>query len=387
MRLDDVRVLDLSRLLPGPYATQLLADLGATVLKIEEPADGDYARGMGTVGESGYGRIFEAVNRGKRSVALDLKDEAGREAFYELVEGADVVFETFRPGVAERLEIGRETLSRYNEELIYVSLSGYGRESPNAKRAGHDLNYAGASGLLDMTRPDADSKPTIPGYPVVDMASGLFSAFSIVSALLARELGSGGTRVDIAMTDVMLSFSQLFAGGALAGDAPRPGETMLTGKYPCYDVYRTADGRYLTLAALEPKFWNALCAAMDRPELAENHLSDDPAVRTAVRETLRDAFESKPLEAWLDEFEDVDTAVGGVFTLPEALDDPQTAARDMVVTESGAPPRLGFPARTPAAESVPTTVPDRGEHTEDALREAGLAPDEIERVLGRDRTE
>jgi alpha-methylacyl-CoA racemase len=324
------------------------------------------------------------VNRGKRSVALDLKEETAREAFYELVENADVVFETFRPGVAERLGIDHETLSRYNEGLVYVSLSGYGQESPHAKRAGHDLNYAGVSGLLDMTRPDANSKPTIPGYPVVDMASGLFSAFSIVGALLSRELGSGGTRVDIAMTDVMLSFSQLFAGGALAGNTPRPGETMLTGKFPCYDVYRTADGRYLTLAALEPKFWDALCAAIDRPELAENHLSDDPAVRTAVRETLRDVFESKTLEAWLDEFEDTDTAVGGVFTLPEALDRPQTRARNMVETAAGAPSRLGFPALTPAAESVPTTVPDHGEHTEDVLRGAGVSPDEIEHVLGRD---
>ncbi|WP_458210035.1 CaiB/BaiF CoA transferase family protein [Haladaptatus sp. NG-SE-30] len=380
MRLDDMCVLDLSRLLPGPYATQLLADLGATVVKIEDPARGDYARYMGSIGESGTGQIFEAVNRGKQSVALDLKDETARDAFYELVAEADVVFETFRPGVTERLGVDHETLSEYNDELIYVSLSGYGQESPYADRAGHDLNYAGIAGLLDMTRSEPDSKPTIPGYPMVDMASGLFSAFSIVSAVLAREMGAGGTSVDIAMTDVMLSFSQIFAGQALAGETPEPGETMLTGKFPCYDIYRTADGRHLTLAALEPKFWQELCAALERPELVKNHMSDDPAVRTAVRQTLEEIFASKPLDAWLDEFEEVDTAVGGVRTITEALSHPQTKRRGMVVTGSETAPRLGFPARSEAVESVPMTVPAHGEHTDTVLREAGIDSDVVHRL-------
>ncbi|WP_458189659.1 CaiB/BaiF CoA transferase family protein [Haladaptatus sp. NG-WS-4] len=384
MRLDDVCVLDLSRLLPGPYATQLLADLGATVIKVEDPDVGDYARQMGSIGESNTGQIFEAVNRGKLSVTLNLKDETAREAFYELVAEADVVFETFRPGVTERLGVDYETLSEVNEELIYVSLTGYGQKSPYADRAGHDLNYAALTGLLDMTRPDEASKPTIPGYPMVDMASGLFSAFSIVSALLARETGSGGLHVDVAMTDVMLSFSQIFAGPALAGDTPRPGETMLTGKFPCYDVYRTADGRYLTVAALEPKFWQELCSAIDHPELVENHLSDDPAVRSAVRETLETVFASKSLDAWRDEFEGVDTAVGGVHTVTEALSDPQTERRDMVVTGADAPPRLGFPARSSSVESVPTTVPGHGEHTDSVLRDFGVAADLVDRLVGHD---
>mgnify|MGYP006287816305 CR=1 FL=1 len=385
MRLDDVRVLDLTRLLPGPYATQLLADLGATVIKVERPEGGDAARHMGTAGESGNGRIFEAVNRGKRSVALDLKDEADREAFYDLVAEADVVFESFRPGVAERLGVDHDTLSAYNEDLVYVSLSGYGQDGPNADRAGHDLNYAGVTGLLDMTRRDASSPPTVPGYPAVDMSSGLFAAFSIVSALFDREAGGGGSYVDVAMTDVVLSFSQIFAGQALADDDPRPGETMLTGKYPCYDVYRTADERWLTVAALEPKFWHELCAAIDRPELVERHMSDDPAVRAAVRDALEDAFAERSLEAWLDDLDDVDTAVGGVYTVGEALDHPQTREREMVVTADDAPPRLGFPARSPAIESVPTTVPGHGEHTAAVLRDAGVPSDVVEQVTRRDR--
>ncbi|WP_423746750.1 CaiB/BaiF CoA-transferase family protein (plasmid) [Haladaptatus sp. SPP-AMP-3] len=382
MRLDDLFVLDCSRLLPGPYATQLLADLGATVVKIEEPGRGDYARSMEPIGESGFGEIFETVNRGKQSVTLDLSDDAGREAFYELVEAADVVFETFRPGVAERLGIDYETLTEYNEELVYVSLSGYGQTGPNTDRAGHDLNYAGLTGLLDMTRPNEDSKPAIPGYPMVDMASGLFAAFGIVSALLSRERGASGTHLDIAMTDVMLSFAQVFSGSAFAGETPRPGETMLTGEFPCYDVYRTADDRYLTVAALEPKFWTALCTAIDHPELIDEHLSDDPAVRAAVRDTLRDTFVERTMTDWLVELDDVDTAVGGVHTVTEAFDHEQAHERGMVVDSDDAPPRIGFPAFESDERSVPTRLPNHGEHTESVLREAGVSAETLARLTG-----
>ena len=385
MQLDDLTVLDCSRLLPGPYATQLLADLGATVVKIEEPGRGDYARSMAPIGESGYGEIFEAVNRGKRSVSLDLTDEIAREAFYELVGTADVVFETFRPGVAERLGIDYETLTEYNADLIYVSLSGFGGTGPNVNRVGHDLNYAGLTGLLDMTRPDEESKPTIPGYPMVDMASGLFAAFGIVSALLARERGAGdgdegGTYLDIAMTDTMLSFAQVFAGGAFAGRIPRPGKTVLTGEFPCYDVYRTADDRYLTVAALEPKFWRALCDTVERPELVENHLSDDPAIRDAVRETLQAVFETRTMDEWVAEFDGVDAAVGGVYTVTEAFDREQTAARGMIVRSDDFPPRIGFPMADAADSSVPTRLPDLGEDTASVLRDAGVSDGTMERL-------
>ena len=387
MQLDDLIVLDCSRLLPGPYATQLLADLGATVVKIEEPGRGDYARSMTPIGESGYGEIFEAVNRGKRSVSLDLTDEMCREAFYELVGTADVVFETFRPGVTERLGIDYETLTEHNADLIYVSLSGFGQAGPDADRAGHDLNYAGLTGLLDMTRPDEDSKPTIPGYPMVDMASGLFAAFGIVSALLARERGGGdegsegdGTYLDIAMTDTMLSFAQVFAGGAFAGRTPRPGKTMLTGEFPCYDVYRTADDRHLTVAALEPKFWRALCDAIDHPELVENHLSDDPAIRDAVRETLQAVFETRTMDEWVAEFDGVDAAVGGVYTVTEAFDREQTAARGMVVRSDDSPPRIGNPMADAGDPSVPTRLPDQGEDTASVFRDAGVSDGTIDRL-------
>src|SRR6056297_3088540 len=255
MRLDGIRVLDLSRLLPGPYATQLLADAGAEVIKIEDTDAGDYARVMPPYTDDGVGAIFDAINRGKRSVALDLKSDEGREAFLTLAESADVVFEQFRPGVVDRPGVDYESVRARNENVVYCSLSGFGQTGPHADRVGHDLNYVGMAGLLDMTRADEDSPPQIPGYPVGDMAGGLFAAFSIVGALLSRELGNtGGEYVDVAMTDVVASFSQSIAYDALAGEEPRPGETALTGDGPWYDIYECADGRYVTIAALEPKF-------------------------------------------------------------------------------------------------------------------------------------
>jgi len=209
--LDGVRVVDLTRLLPGPYATQLLADLGADVVKVESP-EGDYAR-YATPRLDGEGGIFSMVNRGKRSVALDLKDDDGLDAFYALLDedgwDADAVVEGFRPGVADRLGIGYEDARERNEDIVYCSLSGYGQEGGASDEAGHDLNYAAYAGLLDMTRAGgADDEPAMPGFPVGDMAGGVFAALSVVSALLGRERGAGGEYIDASMAESLLSFSQ-----------------------------------------------------------------------------------------------------------------------------------------------------------------------------------
>ncbi|WP_254762793.1 CaiB/BaiF CoA transferase family protein [Natrinema marinum] len=377
MRLDSVRILDLSRLLPGPYATQLLADAGADVVKVEDTDAGDYARYSQPTTERGVGGLFDGVNRGKRSVGLDLKSEGGREAFYRLVAEADVVFEQFRPGVAERLEIDYETLREYNEELVYCSLSGYGGTGPYAERAGHDLNYVGVAGLLDMTREDEEMAPQIPGYQIGDLGGGLFAAFSIVGGLLSRELGNGGEYVDVAMTDVVASFSQAVAHDALTGGDPRPGETTLTGAVPWYDVYETADGRYVTFAALEPKFWQAFCEETDREDLVDLHGTDDPAELEAVREELEALFASRSRDAWLDELSD-ETMTGPVCTPAEAVEHPQLEARGLVERPDDAPPRVGFPAvGSNVPESHDESVPDHGEHTDDLLAEVGYDEGEL----------
>ncbi|MFD1587325.1 CaiB/BaiF CoA transferase family protein [Halorientalis brevis] len=378
MRLDGIRVLDLSRLLPGPYATQLLADAGAEVIKIEDTDAGDYARLMPPYTDDGVGAIFDAINRGKQSVALDLKSDEGREAFLRLAETADVVFEQFRPGVVDRLGVDYDSVRERNEDVVYCSLSGFGQTGPYADRVGHDLNYVGMAGLLDLTREDEDSQPQIPGYPIGDMAGGLFAAFSIVGALLSRELGNtGGEYVDVAMTDVVASFSHAVADGALTGDDPRPSETPLTGGLPWYDVYETADGEYVTLAALEPKFWTQFCTAVDREDLVDVHMTQDPAEREALREELAAIFATRTREEWEDRLGDVEAMVAPVQRLSATLDSEYADARDLVDRDGGRP-RVGFPAlssETPDASGGP--LPEHGEHTDEVLEAVGYDAAEL----------
>ena len=378
MQLTDVRVLDLTRLLPGPYATQLLSDLGADVVKVEDTGAGDYARHMPPMVD-GVGAVFDGVNRGKRSVALDLKSDAGREAFYALVEDADAVVESFRPGVVERLGVDYETLRDHDEDLVYVSLTGYGQTGPLADRAGHDLNYVGRAGLLDLTREDDGETPRVPGYQIGDLGGGLFAAFSVVSGLLSREFGDGGDYVDVSMADVVLSFGQAHAAEAFRaepsggeesrGAGPRPGETPLTGAYPWYDVYEAADG-YVTLAALEPQFWEAFCEAVDREDLVEYHGTDDEAERAALREELAGIFAERPREAWGDL--GPQTTVEPVQSIAEAVDDESFRDRVVVADEGGtdARPRLGFPAVCERPDTDESS-PDHGEHTDAVLRSVG----------------
>ena len=379
MRLDGIRVLDLSRLLPGPYATQLLADAGADVIKIEDTDAGDYARMMPPYTDDGVGGIFDAVNRGKRSVALDLKADEGREAFLRLAETADVVFEQFRPGVVDRLGVDYESVRERTDDVVYCSLSGFGQTGPYADRVGHDLNYVGMAGLLDLTREDADSQPQIPGYPIGDMAGGLFAAFSIVGALLSRELGNtGGEYVDVAMTDVVASFSHAVATDAFSDDDPRPGETPLTGGAPWYDVYRTADDEFVTLAALEPKFWATFCEAVDREDLVDAHMTEDPAEREALRAELADVFAARSRDEWEDLLGDVEAMVAPVQRLSETLDSEYAAARDLVERD-GSNPRVGFPAlasETPAETGE--SLPGHGEHTDPVLEAVGYDPTELD---------
>jgi alpha-methylacyl-CoA racemase len=384
MDLSGVTVLDLTRLLPGPYATQLLADLGARVIKVEDPNGGDYARALGSIAPDGYGSIFSAVNRGKESVALDLKDPDGVGALETLAADADVLIEGFRPGTVDRLGIGYDDIAAVNPEIVYCSLSGYGQTGVFSDRAGHDLNYAGVAGLLDVNRPDETSDPTIPGYPFADMAGGVFAALSVVGALLSRELGnSDGQYLDVSMTDALLSLSQAISAEATYGDGPRPGDTTLTGKFPCYDVYPTADERYVTLAALEPKFWRTLCEELGLEHLIDRHLSDDPSVREAVREELRSAFEDRTQAEWIADLGDEDVMVGPVNTPAEALSEEHVRERGLLVDGDDGPDRVGYPAVASgglAQQRGP--CPEVGEHTRSVLAELGVEQDRIERIAG-----
>lgn len=379
MDLGEITVVDLTHLLPGPYATQLLADMGAGVVKIE-PLMGDAARHITITGDS-EGALFDAVNRGKRSVALNLKTDGGKECLFKLVTEADVVIEQFRPGVVSRLGIDYEAVRKRNSDIVYCSLSGYGQTGSEATRVGHDLNYVAIAGLLDMTRESPDDSPVVPGFPIADMAGGLFATMSVVSALLARELGQdGGEYVDVSMTDVTLSFSQVVAAMALAGERPRAGRTALTGDLPCYDIYETADGRYITLAALESQFWEEFCAAVGREDLINFHMAEDDTVREELRGELTELFRSKSASEWEALLGDRDAMFAPVNTVEEAIDSQLTHEREMFIKGCGhdTPPRIGFPARVETGLDIQRgSPPSVGQHTEEVLREVGISQERL----------
>ncbi|MFB6117290.1 CaiB/BaiF CoA transferase family protein [Halosegnis sp.] len=371
MDLGGVRVLDLTRLLPGPYATQLLADAGADVVKVESPDRGDYAREMPPTTDEGVGRVFDAVNRGKRSVALDLTTDTGLAAFDALAAEADAVIEGFAPGTAEQLGVGHKRLREVNPELVYCSLSGYGGTGPRRDRPGHDLNYVAATGLLDMNRQDDSEQPRVPGAPVADMAGGLAAAVAVLAGLLSREVGDGGgTYIDASLAEAALSVTMPTA--ALAFDNnPRPGETPLSGAYPWYDIYEASDG-WVTLAALEEPYWVAFCEAAGRPELADAHGTTDTAERAALRETLADLFAERSATEWERLCGDTGM-LARVQTPREAVSD--ETFRERGVVHDG---RVGFPAQVNG--SVPSggeAVPARGEHTEELLQEVNFDPDRL----------
>ena len=349
MDLSGVRVLDLTRLLPGPYATQLLADASADVVKVESPDRGDYAREMPPTTEDGVGRVFDAVNRGKRSVALDLTTDAGLAAFDALAREADAVVEGFAPKTAERLGVGHERLRELNPGLVYCSLSGYGGTGPRRDHPGHDLNYVATTGLLDMTRADDGEPPRIPGVPVADMAGGQAAAFAIVAGLLSRELGNGGCYVDTSLAEAALNVAQPVASLAFDGD-PRPGETPLTGDLPWYDVYEAAD----------------------RPDLADVHGTTDPDERAALHEALTDLFAERSAAEWERLCGDTGM-LARVRTPAEAVAD--EGFRERGVVHDG---RVGFPGRVDGAvPETDETVPDLGEHTESVLSEVDFDPDRL----------
>lgn len=386
MDLSNVRILDFTRLLPGPFATQLLADLGADVIKVEDPARGDYARNLPPLSERGIGATFETVNRGKRSLAIDLKSDAGQETLADVLEAVDVVFEGFRPGVAERLGIDPETVREVEPDIIYCSLTGYGRTGPLSQMVGHDLNYVGHAGLLDMTREGPDGDPQIPGYPIADMAGGLFCAFAVMAGLLSRELGGGGATIDVGMSEVVTAFAQQLVPSVLAGEEPRPGATRLTGRLPWYDVYEAKDGEFLTVAALEPQFWEAFCEAVGREDLIEYHGTTDPAELEALRGELSELFASKPRDRWLAILQDVDSATGPVLTLEDWLDHPQSRVRELVVGEEASDgaraPRIGFPGLVDGVRPTEEgSLPALGEDSRAVLRELGIRPERIDELV------
>jgi crotonobetainyl-CoA:carnitine CoA-transferase CaiB-like acyl-CoA transferase len=389
MPLTGTRVIDLSRHAPGPYCTMLMADLGADVVVVEAPP------GVGRhvdqeMGVSERNKAFLPMGRNKRSIALDLKDEAMREVLLRLVEAADVVVEGFRPGVARRLGIDYESIRKRNPRIVYCSISGYGQTGPHAHLPGHDLNYISLAGTLGMIGSPGQA-PSIPLNVLADFAGGgLFAAFSILAAVIARQRTGAGQYIDMAMSDGVMSLACLAASDYfVSGEPPRPGEHYLSGAFPCYSVYATADDKWLSVACMEPWFWRNLCEVLGCQEFSGEQFNREKF--SEMFDFLRRKLREKTRDEWFAEFKDKEICATPVYGLDEALDDPHNRARDMIAEvvhpEYGRIPQIGVaPKFSETPGSVRTPAPKPGEHTEEILREAGYAPDEIQHLTAWRRT-
>jgi len=367
--LDGITVIDLSRLLPGPYCSMILADHGARVIAVENKrfiADGLF---------------FNTINRNKEHMSLNLKTEAGKQIFFRLIEKADVLLEGFRPGVVDRLGADYESVRKVNPEIIYCSITGYGQDGPFRDRVGHDVNYLSYAGVLDLMG-EPDRPPSIPGIQIADIAAGgMNAAIGILLALFAREKTGRGQYIDISMTDGMVGFLPVaLYFRQLTGKDPRRADAPLSHRYACYNTYETADGRFLSIGAVENRFWKRLCDHLDVAEYGT--LQYDDSRRREILEFMRSTFKKKTLDEWNTELADLEICWGRVQTFSEVLDDPLFREREMILELQGKAGEkqtaIGVPVKlsdTPG--SVRSVAPDFGENTPAVLKELGYSEKEI----------
>ncbi len=379
--LSKVKILDLTRLLPGGFCTMLLADMGADVIKLEEPGIGDYIRNWPPlVGKnSGFHLV---LNRNKRSVTLNLKTDAGRDIFKRLLKDVDVVVEGFRPGVMDRLGLGYEMLKLVQPRIIYCAITGYGLDGPRALKAGHDINYLALAGVLSYS--GREGAPALSGVQIADIAGGaLMAALSIVSALLAREHYGYGQLIDISMQDGSIAFNCLRLGKYLADcKIPSPGDDQLNHGLACYNIYETKDGRYMALGALEAKFWESFCEAMEQPDWKKAKYFEPGDHQRELYSMVSSRFEEKTQSEWIKLFAAHDCCCEPLLNLDEVMEDEHVKSRkmfvEMVHQQWGGYRQLGIaPKLTETPGSLRTHAPELGEHTEEALRVLGYSESEI----------
>lgn len=367
--LSGLKVLDLTMNLPGPYLTWLMAGLGAEVVKVENPSGGDYARALR--GSGGRSPFFDAVNRNKKSLALDLKHPRGREVFLELLRVYDVVVEGFRPGVMQRLGLDYQAMSAVQPRVILVSISGYGQQGPFQQRAGHDINYLAQAGVLAMTGA-RDGQLAVPGVQIADLAGGsLLGLVGLLAAVVQRQATGQGQFVDASMFDGSLSLATMVFAGVEAGlGDPRPAGMVLNGAFPCYNLYRTADGRYMSLGALEPKFWINFCQALGRGDLLGHQFGGPDKV-----EAVAAIFAGRTRDEWAAFWAGHDACCEPVLNLEEAAASRLTEARGMIRRDHKGRRQLANPLKlsaSPLATDQP--APALGQHSDEVLSAAGLSP-------------
>ncbi|PIU66209.1 MAG: formyl-CoA transferase [Armatimonadetes bacterium CG07_land_8_20_14_0_80_40_9] len=393
--LEGIKVLDLSRLLPGGFCTLLLADMGAEVVKVEDPKGGDYIRWMPPFinKESAY---FLALNRNKKSIKLNLRSKMGKEVFLKLSREYDVILEGFRPGVVNKLGISYEEIKRVNPKIIYCSLSGFGQDGPYRERVGHDINYIGIGGILSITG-EKGGPPVIPGVQIADIGGGMLAAIAILASLVSKERGE---YIDVSMLDGVISWLVLVAGKYFAdGKIPQRGEMQLSGELLGYNVYPTKDGKSISLGALEPKFWQNFCQSIKREDLIDKQFAEGEEKEKILKE-LKTLFQSKTQDEWGEFFKDKEVCSEPVNDLPSVFSHPQVKQRQMLFEidhpTEGPIKQIGLPIKfssaikhgqdqkagqSPGVKEVRKNPPPGfGEHTEEILKSIGYSQEEIEKI-------
>ncbi|MBN1314994.1 MAG: CoA transferase [Anaerolineales bacterium] len=371
--LDNIKVIDLTFWLPGPFCSRMLADMGAEVIKIERRLLGDPLR-LAKPLVNGESKHFARLNRNKKSMALNLRRPAGQKIFFELAKTADIVIENFRPGQVDRLGIGYNHVRQHNPQIIYCSLSGYGQEGPYAGRPGHDLTYAALAGLLDSWSPSGPA--VMPAVPLADLSGALFAAIGILGALYRRQISGRGAYLDVSMLDALMGLV-----GDVIGIDENCGRTddindLFAGKLPGYNVYQTQDEKWMALGAIEPVFWNAFCTAVGRDDLSAM-LDGDEVGRQAVIDEVRSIFAGRTREAWIEFFAGIGVCCEPVLSLEDALNHPQVRQRGLVFYQdhpaAGRIRQLHFPLDFGLERSPAKPAPLLGQHTEEIMLELGYS--------------
>ncbi len=374
--LQGVRILDLSRLLPGPYCTRLLADMGAQVVKVEEPGRGDYLRSLPPF-ENGVSVAFELLNHGKKSIVLDLETVRGQEILAKLATKADVFLESFRPGTTKKLGCDFESIRKANPRIVYCSFTAFGQTGPYKDLPGHDINALALSGFLSL---NGKKEPIVPALQVGDLAGGMLAALMITTALFARQQRSEAQYIDASMLDVLLSWLAIPLGLHLGGNV-----NMLAGELPFYRLYRTRDSRLLAVGAIEPQFWEGLCKVVERPDLIPDQYSPEPR-RAEVFDEIQSILATKTADEWFNIMREHQLPCTPFLTLDQVLRDPQAQQRQMMIaggqnalsqiTYVGSPCKVSGSDRVDIVQS-----PKLGQHSAELLKEIGYSEPEIKEVI------